>query len=131
GGRWNAGFELGGVGGTIEHQETHGFSLGLRAGGAMSEMRGFLASLGMTLVFEVVELGGGLFAVDHPRGSEAVEAHAEAVGPEGLLEGHDGAAVFGEGGEDALGFGGVVELDVDREGAGGLEAVGRDVGGHE
>src|SRR5580658_10489810 len=45
-----------------------------------------------------------LGAVDHPRDAEAIGAHAEALRPESLLQGHAHAAVLRERAEDALGL---------------------------
>src|SRR3546814_6417079 len=42
------------------------------------------------------------FAVDHPGNAEAVDEHAEANGPEGLLERHPHSAVFRQRAENAL-----------------------------
>ena len=49
--------------------------------------------------------GAGVITVEHPGNAETVGEHAEAFRPEGFAEGHVHGAVFGEGVEDALGFG--------------------------
>src|SRR5207248_10870845 len=56
-----------------------------------------------------LERFGRLGAVDHPGRPEAVGAHAEAVRPEGLLEGHGDGAALGERLEDALGVGRLID----------------------
>src|SRR5262249_39702733 len=43
-----------------------------------------------------------LFAVDHPRDAELIDQHAEAAGPECLLQRHSDFALLLEGGEHAL-----------------------------
>src|SRR5579863_6438791 len=45
-----------------------------------------------------------LGAVDHPRDAEAIGAHAEALGPESLLDRHRDGAVLGEQRENTLGL---------------------------
>src|SRR4029450_11355611 len=73
----------------------------------------------------------GDFAVDQPGDAEAIDDHAEARGPEGLLERHDDLAVLREVAEDALGGGDARELERQREAFRFLVAAWRDVAAHQ
>src|SRR4051812_1875775 len=59
--------------------------------------------------------GRRLFAVDHPRRTEAIRQHAEPGGPEGLLDRHPHRAVFRQGVKYPFGFGGFVDAERHRE----------------
>src|ERR1700722_1243157 len=74
---------------------------------------------------------GRLLAVHHPRDPEAVRAHAEAVGPEGLRERHADAALARERDEDALGLGGVLHREEHVEALRRLKALPWRIAAHD
>jgi hypothetical protein len=56
-------------------------------------------------------------AIDHPGDAKFVDKHAEGAGPEGFLQRHFDFATSGEGVEDLLGPGSILEADRDRDAA--------------
>jgi len=88
----------------------------------------------LTVVRSTLSVGSRhwLFVDDHPVDAELVAEHGELVGVEGLLQGHEDLAAIREGGVDAFGFGGGVDVECEVGGAHGLPGHGGwDVGGHE
>jgi hypothetical protein len=68
---------------------------------------------------------------DHPGRAELVSQHAEAMGEEGFLEGHEDLPPVGEKVVDAFRFRDAVDREGKIDTAHGLEAIGRNIVGHD
>src|SRR6185437_13068573 len=100
-----------------------------KARGAL--MRRVRVMLRSPWIFAAAFMSHLLFAIDHPGDAEAVGAHAEALGPESLLNWHLDGAALGQAGKDALGFGRVVGADIDGKTLRLVIARGRRVRSHQ
>src|ERR1700709_2543989 len=66
-------------------------------------------------------------AIHHPGYAELIDAHAKALGEEGLAERHIFAAAFAQRLEPALGLGGIADGDRDRKALRLVETIRRRV----
>ena|SRR6516165_10144478 len=78
-----------------------------------------------------MELRRGALVDDHPGSAELVAEHAETMGEESFLQGHENLAAIGEQVVDAFGFGDAVEGEREIDAAHRLETIGGNIVGHE